>query len=521
VSCFRAQAISNAQREVGVSDRRRQDRAWPAIVVLTLAIPVGYVMTGNSRSLVPWGLCLLMTAGGTSIARRGLLGPAGMEPDAASGLAPGGDRFVSLTPQDVLDAESRFLPLGLLSYLSLSIIGLALITIYRSLYDLDFGPFTDDSYYYLNIQTIAEGEAANATGYEYLMALWYLCLSGFQEVPGPLDLLPLNWSIGALVVCLSYRLAMEVTGKVCPFWLAFLALIGNSIFTDAIANLYRDGLMLLALLVSMIATIRNQYPLGILGAIGAGLVRIANGALALFFVAFCASRRIRMFRQYPGLLLVLTVSLVAVVLILDDWYHLATYARSFRISEDVEGVGVFEAIQKRSEWLDDADSDPASLDLTKRMFHSGPIGYALMLPISALSPIRVKEVFCELEPRMYLNGTYTAFRAYGLNPAAVFDGITVVLWSVLGPYLVLGFVEALRGRIQQPGVFLQFLLSVLMVTFVSFQPRHRTAFLVMYPMLLTLAYYRLDRQRWIPRLRWAFVIAIFVINIVPHLLSRA
>jgi len=520
VSFSRAQAIPNTPRGADVSDRSRRDWAWPAIVVLTLAIPVGYATTGNVRSLVPWGLCLLMTAGGASMARRGSPRLAGAEPDAAFGHAAVFDCLVSSSPQGLIDAGARFLPLGLLSYLSLSSIGLSLITIYRSLYDLDFGPFLDDSYYYLNIQMIAEGEVVNATGYEHLMAFWYLFLSTFQEVPGPLDLLPLNWCFGSLVVCLSYRLAMEVTGKVCPFWLTFLALVGNSIFTDAVANLYRDGLMLLALLVSMIATVRKQYPLGILGAIGAGLIRVVHGGLALFFVALCASRRIRVFRQHPGLLLLLIVSLVTVVLILDDQYHLATYARSFRVSEDVEEGSICDAVRNRSEWLDEAESDPASLDLTKRMFHSGPVGYALMLPISVFAPVRVKEGFGELQPRMYLNGRYTVFRAYGINPPVVFDSITVVLWSVLGPYLVLGFVEALRARVQQPEVLVQFLLTLLMVTFVSFQPRHRTAFLVMYPIFLTLACNHVERQKWIPRLRWGTIGVLLVINIVPHLLFR-
>jgi hypothetical protein len=86
---------------------------------------------------------------------------------------------------------------------------------------------------------------------------------------------------------------------------------------------------------------------------------------------------------------------------------------------------------------------------------------------------------------------------------------------VFGPYLVTGAYLAVRDKTFSRPLLLLFAVTVLAVTFVSFQPRHRAGFLVLYPIFVCFAYKNKTAGSAVLTLsRWGFVLVIVFLNIL-------
>lgn len=462
-------------------------------VMLAIAVPFIYVVIGNAGSLVPWVMCFLLTGCLSGLMRR------------------------------ITKTRINLIEFGLLSYLSLSVIGLGVIQTYRAMYGLDFAPFADDSRYFSGIVMILEGHSVPATGYEYFMSGWYWVVSGFVGSPGNLDLLPMNWMLGALVACLSYQLAYQVVGRICPAWLVFLALIGNSVFSDTIVHLYRDVLMLVALLACMVAATKGKFVVAILAAVLCASVRMANGIMALFFIVLSARNRMRLFRENPVLATSALVTLVVGALVLDNVYKLGTHVRTFGATGDVrevKKVSILKSAAIRSERLEGSEVDRYLLDSTKMLFRLGPIGYPFMPVANLFAPVRFKSIYASVDAKIIEErGKPKIYRRSGIRARSILDWITIALWIIIGPYILVGLIQAVKATVTQRSLLLFFIVALLAITFISFQARHRALFIVLFPTFITLGYYVPQDSRWMIGLsRLLFCAAIVLMNIVPRLM---
>ena len=394
----------------------------------------------------------------------------------------------------------------------LSTIGLVLVACYRSLYGLDFAPYGDDSYYFLQIHALARGEPVEAfTLYERAMAWWLPVLRLTDDRLGVLHLLPTNWAIGALAAALALELAEAVRPGHGGGILCLLAVLGHCVFTESVCNLYRDGLMLVLLLLALLAAWRRQWVLAVGASVLAGLVRGANGLLALLGVALLAVATSRRAQARPRIAIALCVAALASVLAMDQVLHLGRYLRSLDPSRAASGDTLLSSAAVREETF--LAGAPATDDAAAVAYRMGPAGAALRPALVVFAPFRLPSPRADLDVRVQ---EYPWFRATGFLPESPWMWATALLWIVVGPPLLIGLARAWRGPLACRMLLLIWALAVLGVTFVSFQHRHRAAFIVLAPVFVALAAGEVTpRQR---QVRWAlaglFALGLVVRNVV-------
>ena len=394
--------------------------------------------------------------------------------------------------QRLLSTPLSLVRFGILSYLVLTIMGLMLVLIYRSLYNADFAPWGDDSYYFGNILRVAGGEITpNATLYEYIVSVWYLAVEMTKPEPVLLDILPMNWAIGAMIMVLSYALSYEVTKFRCSLFLASVTLLGNCTLANTVVNLYRDGMVIMFSLVVMLAVARSKILIALVGTVLAIGVRGANGMLmALFIVYAWTSKSQAVARNW-----VLTSILLAIItgagLFLDHTFGLGSRLRNITgatsASQESESVGA--RAMKRAQWLiADETKVERSRDMMRAFANKVPGGLIAMPVLTMFAPARFPDIIRrDMECSFALpSGRRKTVTVSGIFPMAPLNCITVLSWVIVAPYLVLGLVAAFRGTSEERKFLIFFVLALLSITYVSLLARHRLIFIVLYPVFVAL-----------------------------------
>lgn len=392
--------------------------------------------------------------------------------------------YVSKKIKNWLDSSLSIIGLTIFSYLLLSIIGLITVTVNNYNYGSNFSPYLDDQLYFDNITRIVEDHINRpATLYEYFMSVWYFIFSRFSNSIDILDLLPINWAIGALVISLSYQLVFDVTQRTCPFWLFIAATIGNVMISNTVVNLYRDGLVLFLSLISILITIRKKYIIAFLILVVCGFVRAGNSFIGLSFIALSILTKIEFFHKRRVAIFMVLLILLFSILALDKIVYLGKYGRSFLGSNEQRTLS--ETIKNRSTWLSDPTPEAES-NLTVKLFNMGIIGWPLMPFASLFAPIRIQPLFIESKAVVF---NHSSVSYSGINWQSITSGITILLWVLVGPHILKGLFYASRGTAIERNIFAYFILALLAVTFVSFVDRHRAAFIIIYPVFITISYY--------------------------------
>ncbi len=375
---------------------------------------------------------------------------------------------------------------ALLSFFSLSTIGLLLVANYQSLYGINFGPHGDDSKYYSYISNLANNiQTHPLTLYEHFMSYWYRLLSIVIGQPRGIDLLSLNWVFGAIVAVLAFELAYQVSGRRCPPLLVFLAIIGNCIFSNSVVILYRDGFMLIFYLVAFVAAFKKDYVIAIIAVLLCAMIRTANAGIALFAIVCIFLSRDRCVRRTPALIILLCMLLITSVLIVDRYLYLGTYLRTLASGNLRERkITIIEqGLTRASRFMEKSHLAPG--DATVAAYGMGAARYVVMPVVTLFSPFKFSPLVTKID--VHIRGMDT-FYVQGMSFEAVFRWITIMLWIVLGPLMVIGIYRAANGPVSQKLMLMIFLLALLGVSLVSFQGRHRCAFIVFYPTFLSIAW---------------------------------
>lgn len=375
--------------------------------------------------------------------------------------------------------------LALVSYSVLTVVGVLLLANYRALYAMDFAPHGDDSEYYLYISRLADNlQTRPLTLYEHVMAYWYSLLSVLIGEPRSSDLLPLNWAFGAIVVVLALDLADQLLGGKCPRVFASLAIIGNSIFLATVVNLYRDGLMLVFYLLAFVAAFRRAYLVAIMAVVCCSMIRMGNAGVALLAVVGIFLSRTRCVRRTPKLVFALCVFSFACILLVDQRLQLGTYFRTIAaasVQQDKTTI-VEQALLRGSRFMERGNL--TTEDAMAAAYSMGPVRYLLMPPLTLFAPFKFNPVLTRTA--VHIRG-FKVFHVSGVSCEVLLAWVTIILWTVLGPLLVLGMYRAARGSTDQRVMFMMFFLALMGVSLVSFQGRHRCAFIVFFPTFIGMA----------------------------------
>ena len=466
----------------GAHDHRALRRLPFFVAVLAVGALLAYSLSGNTSHLVPWAFALLAL----------------------------------VLPFRLL---CRNMPLGrslllvvVASYLLLSIVGICCVWSYSNAYGLPFGPQGDDSYYFANVFSLASSQGAGATTlYERCLLPVYKAAELIREHVQLQDILPLNWAFGAATIGLATMLSITVSGRFTV--LAPLALLLNFTFVDSVCHLYRDGTVMVLTLLCLLRAVRGHYLQAVLFAFLAGLTRGSNGMLCLFYVGMVFLARNGYVRSFGPRLALVMLAVAFAIAFADLHFALGSRARSLFSAAGPE-MSLLERAALRAELrLSEGDG----YDSSRELYSLGPAGLMLLPVANLFSPIRILSISGYVP--IHAGGRVLGYGQV-VRPTLLFVAVTALLWPVFGPCLVGGFLAAAGSRGIKPALLVMFFVTLLSVTFISFQARHRTAFAIFYPTFVALAEFRTPRERVLRRwLTWVFIAAICLVNMLPYLLS--
>ena len=398
-------------------------------------------------------------------------------------LLPGNSYFFNLFYIVVLSLSFRYdrkyTDVYYLSYLIFSFWGIVAAASYYISYGETFAPYVDDTFYFKNINNVLSGEFdTNLTLYEIIVGLIYLPFSSFKEIVH-LDLLPFNWFIGSLAVGQAIKLARQfypLKNKIYTLG-AFLLIVANSNFLEGSVHLYRDGFMAFFLLICLNKATEGKYFVALVFAVFTGLIRGANGALALFYIAimFIFSRNLIRSKSQAGVV----ISIFLLVAILgDQMIGYSNYMRSFNSEGSTDNISMTERISNRYDKFLDEDMGGIG-----GMLQSGnPILMAAALPITMISPIQVKPfVRAEYSDAW---GWIVRFRS-----ESFWEIGNILLWSFCFYPIILGIWIMIKDKnLKHFGAILFFLTTLIAISYISMQLRHKIGYIILFPILYN-AYY--------------------------------
>lgn len=375
--------------------------------------------------------------------------------------------------------DRKFRDIYSLSYLILSFWGVGAAASYYVSYGQTFGPYFDDTFYFDNINTIFEGSVKpNSTIYELVVGIIYLPFSLLVNI-SHLDLLPFNWFIGSLVVVQAMKLAERFYPIKNNDWAigAFLLIVANSNFINGIVHLYRDGLMAFFLLLCLKNATDRKYFYAICFAILTGLIRGANGALAFLYIIlmYIPSRMPKLSKSQIGLFI---TCFLFIAILGDGVIGYSNYLRSFRGADNSENISMSKQLSRR---YDNLEEDAVG-GVGEMLTSNNPILMAAALPITMISPIKVKPFISTEKTSVW--GWINRFRIESLWEIG-----NLLLWSFCFYPLILGIRFMLKDtNMKHFGAILFYLISLIAISYVSMQLRHKIGYIVLFPMLFN-AYY--------------------------------
>jgi hypothetical protein len=406
--------------------------------------------------------------------------------------------------------------LGVLSFDVLSTIGLYFIATYQSMYGLSFGPYADDSLYFNQILgNIAPTFQSRL--YDAVLSGFYALISPFVGAPDVTHLLPVNWAFGAIAVLLSRILSDDVSGVRLPMRLLFAAVIGNCYFSDTVTHLYRDGLMLVFFLGALIASTRRHYFRAAILACLCGMVRPADGALALFYAILCtASIAAPGARRRRHAAICVSLVLLGSLFWADQQWNIARRMRTVTEVDPWVKDTITETARDRFQTMvvDPPEAGPSAGPSVTGMLAKSRLAMLALPVVTVFSPFRLGGVSETQAVIVDAGGTTMRFPVRGIQPEMVLHWLTVLLWLVVAPFIVLSVLKGFRGGAKQRAIVVFFLVTVASITFVSFQARHRTAFIVLFPTLMALVYRRADLRRTRVALAQVFLCGIALVNVI-------
>lgn len=403
----------------------------------------------------------------------------------------------------LLKGEQRiYKDIGVFSYLYYSIIGVINYAVYLYYCGRTFAPYGDDSFYYKNILDIISGSEATKAGlYEYCLAvLVYPIKLFFNYDVKHWELLPINWFMGGLVVLLAVKFANTVLSVNLQksIWISALIVLFNACFTDGIVHLYRDSFMCFLLLNSLMLIYKNRYIGGGVYAFLLGFVRGANAAIA--FVYLCLSRFVKTnIDKKIYMIVVLSLLLIAIVLVPN--LGIERYLRSFSADSSAE---IYSFGERISDFRNQENASGMVLSMLKS---SNPILHFLAIPFYMISPITIGDFFIN----EFYDLRYEGWDVFRLRIESMWECLMILFYPFIITPLFCGLYYWYRDRkIANLNILVTFLLTLVLVTLISMQSRHKMAFIVLFP----LAYnYYLTHASFKTRLtnKYISVLVLFVV----------
>ena len=388
--------------------------------------------------------------------------------------------------------RGHLLRLLVTSYLAISLVGMLEISDNIRNFGTMFGGGADDSEYFFNTRTILKDGMVpdNAGLYEVVLSAWgYLPNLVWKETTSAFEFLPLNWALAALIVGLCGELCHIVMNVRPPLWLMVVTLLGNYKFTDSVIHLYRDGLMLIFLLLALNSILAARHLRSFLYALPMVVLRGAN--FVLYFPVLMLSLSLRRLRTRA-----LFYGWVSCILCATVWILSSVGPQVFRYASRITYSAGDESIVTRTigEQMDfrgqviAAAVGPGAQETTLGAAMTNDSAASMVIrPIAfELVPTRFWPLEMGGDSRSRFAVNWTVYR--GLTLRNIYEWFSIACWVVVIPLLIVGLGNAALGSRMLNILFIYYAVCVFAVSFISFEMRHAAAFIVLHPLLAMLGY---------------------------------
>jgi hypothetical protein len=378
----------------------------------------------------------------------------------------------------------QFVEMGIFCYSLISLVGLLFAQIGVETYGNTFGPYYDDSLYYHNSLYISQFSFSGIppTLFEIIMGIpVYIFETLFAYQLKHIDLLPINWLVSSFNVVLANKIAQNYFNINKYYFVFFFSLLLNFNFIDASSHFYRDPVLILFLLLAFKYALNNKFKLAILFACFVFLIRAANGLLIFYFILCACLIEKYHFKLKAIVSCTLVISLV--LLILGNRISSGMIFRGGFEKQDVENtVKLAEQLDKR---LDDFESKEGSLS-----FRYGNVYQKIMYPfIYVFSPFKLQELHKDInviqaDSNNIFGQSMGTYKIFNLEFFLIIGHILFIAYYF--PRILYGLYFGFKNKATQKTKAIMYftVLSVILVSFISMQARHRLCFLVFFPFLL-------------------------------------
>lgn len=405
------------------------------------------------------------------------------------------DNFISLLPffsaaaliyplskiaSNTIGLNKRFPAVVFFAYLAISLVGMMEVVDNINNFLTPFGKHADDSKFFeRTINLLYLGQWDEQSGlFEIVIALWGSFFKLIRtETLDLLDLLPLCWLFGAFAVGLCDELTQRATGCKPPLWLIYATTVCNFKFMDAVIHLYRDGLILVFFLVSLIYLSKHQHIKAIFTSLPVFILRGANFFLFLVFF-ICWTTRNKLSSRFSFYLLFGTILIATMAILPKYGNQILAFSSGIQNVGNVIGLSSWDFkqnIQFRQEFI--SEQAAAGSNLQKSLSTESYTAFAMRPIIFTFFPVR----FWPIKTTGESMSTYAASKSAigGIFIINIFVWITVATWIFVAPFLITGIGNAFCGRKEENVIIVYYILSLALVSFVSMQMRHSLSFTIL------------------------------------------
>lgn len=330
---------------------------------------------------------------------------------------------------------------------------------------MGFFPNADDSFFYSQGLNLFSDEYSYSSPFDII--LYVLIRFGANDA---LAASAYNWSLSTVLLGLIYKLSKIINSNFNKYFLYFLSL--NYFFIESSILLFRDITGLTLLICALILVSLNQRKFIVFSFL-AMQIRVMTGAFAIIYYLLSSTGILT--TKYKGR----SVVILFFFILAYTFYAYIPLAFINYISAETEISGSLSDInQQRVEML----SDLSSSDITSKLMNLGLLGIPFVLLINILTPLRFVELFSDISYTFRLNDNIINLTAYNiLNYKGVLSIIhisSLCFWLL--PFFN-GFYNLIKSK--KSYIVYYFIIALFIVSYVSFQPRHKLHFLLLIPII--------------------------------------
>lgn len=321
--------------------------------------------------------------------------------------------------------------------------------------------------------------------YSILLSIIAFPLSIFKTITVA-DLLPFNWMLAALIGCCICRLGHEILDRNIPFWVLLITYPFNFIISDSLTRLYRDGVLLLFIILSMLCIYHGKKIKSLFLAIPVIFLRFANILMPLLFYLLrnsgVKSTKIIYFSVFAicsaGILFQATILHQAIK-------HGSEISRTSRYTEAFSSMSAEDAIAFRRTAL----ADTAGNSLHSYAYQNDSIdAVVLRMGIPFLYPLTFENPYGAIPHSS--KGLISGFYSF-----KVINWLSTLSTTLVIPLLIFGLLGA-RNNHNLAIIAACWITFIFMTVSISGQTRHLLAALILNPIIASNGYYQIASNRF-------------------------